>query len=96
MVSLSLLLWIASSFLTVAPKKPRGDPVCLPGPSALCMPTHPAITPLAHMFQERAAHSLPLWHPLSQEGGIVEGLPWYPAVLSHDSSVPSIGPGPAL
>lgn len=41
--SLSLPLWIASSSLTVAPKKPRGDSVCLPGHSALCTPTHPAI-----------------------------------------------------
>lgn len=81
---LSLLLRIASSSETVAPKKPRGDPVFLPGPSALCTSTHPAISLLAHMFQERAVHSLPLWHPLSQEGGIVEGLPWYLAVLSQD------------
>lgn len=46
---LSLLLRIASSSLTVAPKKPRGDPVLLPGPSALCTSTpHSISSPYTH------------------------------------------------
>lgn len=43
MFFLSLPLRVSSSSLTVAPKKPRGDPACLPGHRDFCMPTPSAI-----------------------------------------------------
>lgn len=57
---------------------------------------HTLLSPANLYVPGMGYYSLSLWHPLSQEGGVVEDLPWYLAELSQVSSVPSFGPGSAL
>lgn len=71
-------------FFNCGPKEAKRRPSALAWSKCPLHVHTPCYIPASSYVPGTAVHSLPLWHPLSQEGGIVEGLPWYLAVLSQD------------